>query len=56
VPKRPRRLRELDRQAPQPHVSSRFAFQDPVDLRGLPAVGRNVTGAIRGTKPGERLE
>lgn len=24
---------------------------DPVRLRGIPAIGRNVTGAIRGTDP-----
>lgn len=30
--------------------------QDPVDLRGLPAIGRGVAGAIRGTRPGDRLE
>jgi hypothetical protein len=29
--------------------------QDPVDLRGLPAIGRGVQGAIRWTKPGENL-
>ena len=26
-------------------------LQDPVDLRGIPAIGRNVGGAIAGTRP-----
>jgi hypothetical protein len=29
----------------------RFEFQDPVDLRGIPALGRGVGGTIRGTRP-----
>lgn len=29
----------------------RWAPPDPVDLRGIPAVGRGVGGAIRGTRP-----
>jgi hypothetical protein len=32
-------------------VSARFEFPDPVDLRGIPAVGRGVGGHIRGTQP-----
>ena len=29
--------------------------QDPVDLRGLPAIGRGVAGAVRGTQPDRAL-
>ena len=29
--------------------------QDPVDLRGLPAIGRGVAGAVRGTQPERAL-
>jgi hypothetical protein len=28
----------------------------PAELRGIPAVGSRVGGAIRGTRPGDRLE
>jgi hypothetical protein len=28
---------------------------DPMSLRGLPAIGRGVGGAITGTRPGDRL-
>jgi hypothetical protein len=38
------------------HVQRGFEFADPVDLRGLPAVGRGCGGgAIRGTRPGDGL-
>lgn len=30
-------------------------MQDPVDFRGLPAIGRGVQRAIRGTRPGDNL-
>lgn len=30
-------------------------IQDPVDLRGLPAIGRGVAGEIRYTRPGANL-
>jgi len=29
--------------------------QDPVDLRGLPAIGRGVSGAVRGSQPERAL-
>jgi hypothetical protein len=29
--------------------------QDPVDLRGVPAIGRGVAGAVRGTQPERAL-
>lgn len=29
--------------------------QDPVDLRGIPAIGRSVASAIRHTRPGDNL-
>lgn len=38
-----------------PKPSRRFEFQSPADgrdLRGLPAIGRGVAGAIAGTQPG----
>jgi hypothetical protein len=28
---------------------------DPMSLRGIPAIGRGVGGAITGTRPGDRL-
>jgi hypothetical protein len=31
--------------------AARFEFQDPVDLRGIPAIGRGVAGHIPGTHP-----
>ena len=30
-------------------------ISDPVDLRGLPAIGRNVAGAIRHSQPEQAL-
>lgn len=33
------------------HVSSSFEFPDPVDMRGIPALGPGVGGTIRGTRP-----
>jgi hypothetical protein len=32
-------------------VSRRFEFPNPVDMRGIPALGRGVGGTIRGTRP-----
>lgn len=32
-------------------ASSRFEFPDPADLRGIPVVGRNIAGVIRGSRP-----
>lgn len=29
----------------------RFEFANPVDLRGIPAIGRGVSGCIPGTRP-----
>lgn len=33
------------------NVSRHFEFPNPVDLRGIPALGRGVGGTIRGTRP-----
>lgn len=33
----------------------RFEFPDPVDIRGIPATGRGVSGTIRGTQPESRI-
>lgn len=33
------------------HVPNRFDFPEPQSLRGIPAIGRGVTGAITGTVP-----
>lgn len=32
-------------------ITSTFEFPDPVDIRGIPAVGRSISGHIRGTQP-----
>ena len=45
------RIARLTESAPAPHVSSSFSFPDPVDLRGIPAIGRGVGGTIPGTQP-----
>jgi hypothetical protein len=34
----------------------RFEFPNPVDMRGIPALGKGVGGTIRGTSPGANLE
>jgi hypothetical protein len=38
-----------------PDVKSTHTAADWLTLRGLPAVGRGVGGAIRGTRPGGNL-
>jgi hypothetical protein len=35
-----------------PVSSPRYAGGDPLSLRGIPAIGRSVSGAIPGTVPG----
>jgi hypothetical protein len=35
---------------------TRFEFPNPSDIRGIPLVGRGVSGVIRGTSPGANLE
>lgn len=38
----------------QRHIDARhdrFEFPNPVDLRGIPAIGRGVGGCIPGTRP-----
>lgn len=37
--------------SPPAHLSTRFEFPDPTDLRGIPAVGLGVPGHVRGTQP-----
>ena len=32
-------------------VTRRFEFPNPVDMRGIPALGPGVGGTIRGTRP-----
>jgi hypothetical protein len=32
-------------------ATARFEFPNPVDMRGIPALGRGVGGTIRGTRP-----
>jgi hypothetical protein len=50
------RIAKLDGEAKvERHVARSFEFPDPVDLRGLPAIGRGCSGAIRGTRPGDGL-
>ena len=36
---------------PQPHIAPTFTFPNPVDLRGIPAVGQGISGHIHGTQP-----
>jgi hypothetical protein len=38
---------------PRMHRPSLVA--DPVSLRGIPAVGRGVSGAVRGSRPGDGI-
>lgn len=52
-------LLELSREGPD-RVEMRASKQlsrvgDEAQLRGLPAIGRGVRGAIRGTRPGDGL-
>jgi hypothetical protein len=35
----------------RPSTTRRFEFPLPIDLRGLPACGRGVSGTMRGTQP-----
>lgn len=44
-------LTELSRETDQPMPSRATAAGDTMKLRGIPAVGRNVPGAIRGSRP-----
>lgn len=35
-------------------TGTRFEFPDPVDMRGIPALGPGVGGTMRGTQPEAR--
>lgn len=51
-------IRQVIDNAPELHSRIRSIATAPGDqrkLRGIPAIGRGVTGAIPGTKPGDRL-
>jgi hypothetical protein len=49
-------MAKLEPDTPITHTHRGFEFPDPVDLRGLPAVGRGCGGgAIRGSTPGANL-
>lgn len=45
------KLAELSRETDQPMPSRATAAGDTAKLRGIPAVGRGVPGAIRGSRP-----
>jgi hypothetical protein len=48
--------RKLERLVEERPSGGGTDHHDPRRLRGLPPLGRNVTGAIRGTVPGTRLD
>jgi hypothetical protein len=51
-----RRIAALEPDAPVTHTHRGFEFPDPVDMRGIPAVGRGCGGgAVRGSRPGDGL-
>ena len=50
------RLAHLKAHPPTPDTTTTtptttFAFPNPTDLRGIPAIGQGVPGHIRGTQP-----
>lgn len=47
---------EVGENVPQRPIAGATAGGDERKLRGIPAVGRGVAGAIRGTRPGDGLE
>lgn len=50
-----KRLLETGEQAPEPTSRVLSLIGDERQLRGLPAIGRGVAGAINGTRPGAKL-
>lgn len=53
-----KQLAEFSRETghPQPDRYQQKLPGDEKALRGIPAIGRGVTGAIPGTRPGARLD